>query len=166
MEPGTNGLHRVLFVCLGNICRSPMAEGMFTHLVEQAGRSEEFRIDSAGTSNWHVGTPPDPDAQRAMAERGIDISGQRCRQVRPEDFSDFDLLIAMDDSNRSILLRVAESSGVSDAKSKVRLLLEYAPQTGRTEVPDPWSGGSGAFETAYRLIEAGCTGLLESLPRR
>ncbi len=151
--------HRLLFVCLGNICRSPIAEGVFAHLAAQAGMSDLFAVDSAGTGAWHIGDPPDPRAVAAAARRGIDLSAQRARQLRAGDFGAFDLLLAMDKDNRSELLIRApgEHSG------KVRLFLDGAPELGVCEVPDPYYGGGNGFEEVLDLAEAGGRALLARL---
>lgn len=154
---------RILFVCLGNICRSPMAEGQFTHLVREAGLADDFIIDSAGTSGWHIGEPPDRDAQRAMRRRGVDISHQRSRKLLDGDFDEFDLLIAMDSQNLQDMRKGAGNSDGGKRAQKLRLLLDYAPQLSASSVPDPWSQGAAAFEQAIELIEAGCIGLLAAL---
>lgn len=148
----------VLFVCLGNICRSPMAEGMFRQIVEDAGVSSQFHIDSAGTGSWHIGRPPDPRAQQAMASRGIDISSQRARQIEREDFYRFDLLLAMDRSNYYRLLTLAPDV----CEEKVRLFLSYAPEIGVQDVPDPYFGGTEGFAYVLQLVEFACRGLLNS----
>lgn len=150
--------HRILFLCLGNICRSPMAEGVFRHLVESKGVAESFYVDSAGMGAWHTGDPPDKRGQQTLRKRGIDISGQRARQVRTADFEHFDLLVGMDQSNREALLGLAPQSQVH----KVRLLLEFAPDTGVEDVPDPYYGGASGFDRVYDLIDAGTKGLLAS----
>ncbi len=148
--------HRILFLCLGNICRSPMAEGVFRHLVESKGIAESFYVDSAGMGAWHTGDPPDERGQQTLRKRGIDISGQRARQVQAADFEDFDLLVGMDRSNRETLLGLAPEHHAH----KVRLLLEFAPGTGVEEVPDPYYGGASGFDKVYELIDAGTKGLL------
>jgi protein-tyrosine phosphatase len=114
---------RILFICLGNICRSPMAEGVFRRVVEEQGLANRFEIDSAGLGDWHVGQAPDTRAQAAALARGIDISRQCARQVRPEDFAYFDLLLVMDRSNRAELARLAPL----EARSKIRQFLDFAP---------------------------------------
>lgn len=151
--------HRILFLCLGNICRSPMAEGVFRHLVESKGLGEAFHIDSAGMGAWHTGDPPDERGQQTLRNRGIDISGQQARQVCADDFENFDLLIGMDHSNRETLMGLAPGQHTH----KVRLLLEFAPGTGVAEVPDPYYGGARGFEKVFDLIDAGTKGLLASL---
>jgi protein-tyrosine phosphatase len=150
---------RLLFVCLGNICRSPSAEGVMRGLVHEAGLQESIEVDSAGTGSWHVGCAPDPRAVAAARARGITLQGP-ARQVRPEDFGDFDLLLVMDRSNLSDLRQLAGSAG---ARAQVRLLREFDPASaaaGDLEVPDPYYGAAGGFEEVLDLVEAACTGLL------
>jgi protein-tyrosine phosphatase len=156
------GVSGVLFVCLGNICRSPMAEGMFRHAAAEAGALDLFRIDSAGTGAWHAGSAPDRRAQATLKKRGVDISGLRARQVELEDFHSFDLLLAMDASNRSDLLDIAPR----DMRGKVRLFLEYAPHLLVREVPDPYYGGADGFNEVLELVEAASAGLLDALLRK
>ena len=151
--------HRLLFVCLGNICRSPIAEGVFAHLAAQAGKGDLFEVDSAGTGAWHIGDPPDPRAVAAAARRGIDLSAQRARQLRAGDFDAFDLLLAMDRDNRSELLIRAPAAH----SGKVRLFLDGAPELGLREVPDPYYGGRYGFEEVLDLVEAGAHALLARL---
>jgi len=150
---------RLLFVCLGNICRSPIAEGVFASVAAQSGNGGLFELDSAGTGAWHIGNPPDPRAIAAAARRGIDLSGQRARQVRARDFSDFDLLLAMDMDNQAELLSLAPG----EHRGKVRLFLDDAPQLGSSEVPDPYYGGEHGFEEVLDLVEAGSRALLARL---
>jgi protein-tyrosine phosphatase len=151
--------HRILFVCLGNICRSPMAEGVFRQLVEAEGLAQRFEIDSAGLGSWHLGQAPDDRAQAAARTRGIDISGQSARQVRLEDFDRFDLLLVMDRSNLAELKRRAPA----EARAKIRPFLDFAPNTGTKDVPDPFYGGTEGFDHALDLIEAAARGLLAEL---
>jgi protein-tyrosine phosphatase len=153
---------RILFVCLGNICRSPTAEAVMRRLVADAGRAGEIEVDSAGTGPWHVGRPPDPRAAAAAAERGYALTGKG-RQVRERDFEDFDLLVALDRYNRSELQGMAPGHA---AQAKVRLLREFDPASAGAvdlDVPDPYSGGPRGFTEALDLIEAACRGLLASL---
>ena len=150
---------RVLMVCLGNICRSPLAQGVIERAVADAGIAVE--ADSAGVGGWHRGEPPDPRAQAAAAARGLDISGQRARQTRQADFEDFDLILAMDESNLAALER-ARPEG---ARARLALLLDHAPGPER-EVPDPYYGGADGFGRVVDLIEAGVAGLLEDLASR
>jgi len=151
--------HRILFVCLGNICRSPMAEGVFAHIVAEAGHGERFHIDSAGTGAWHVGNPPDPRAVSAAAERGIDLTSQRAREVRMQDFEKFDLILAMDSSNHEHLLRVAPE----EHSHKIRLFLDHLPEHETRDVPDPYYGGDEGFNAVLDLIEDGARVLLGRL---
>ena len=151
--------HRLLFVCLGNICRSPMAEGVFAHVATGAGYGERFTLDSAGTAGWHEGSPPDRRAQAAAAARGIDLSGLRARQVCKQDFIDFDMILAMDAANHEELLALSTKGSVH----KVRLFLDDAPETGQREVPDPYYGGDQGFEEVLDLVETGSRTLLARL---
>ena len=152
-------IHRLLFICLGNICRSPMAEGVFRRVIEEEGLAERFEIESAGLGDWHVGQPPDIRAQAAAEARGIDISGQCARQVEGTDFSRFDLLVVMDRSNYAELRRRAPR----EVHAKIRHFLEFAPHVGTKDVPDPFFGGAEGFDQALDLIEAAAQGLLASL---
>ena len=152
-------MKKVLFVCLGNICRSAMAEGVFRKMTYDAGHADDFEVDSAGTSNWHVGQPPDRQAQATILARGIDISGQRARQLTAGDFHDFDLIIAMDDQNKANIAAMAPPG----SKAQIAKLMDYAPVQNERNVPDPWSQGQEAFDHALDLVEAGCAGLLADM---
>jgi protein-tyrosine phosphatase len=152
-------LTRILFVCLGNICRSPSAEGVMRRLVERAGLRGEIELDSAGTGGWHVGEPPDPRARAAARARGIVLDGA-ARQVTPEDFERFDLIVAMDRSNVDNLEQIAPNG---PACEKIRLLRKFDPDSaGRSDldVPDPYYEGAQGFEVVLDLVEAACEGLL------
>jgi protein-tyrosine phosphatase len=156
---------RILFVCLGNICRSPTAEGVMRALVREAGVEESIELDSAGTGGWHVGSPPDDRATETALTRGIVLEGA-ARQVRREDFEDFDLIIAMDGSNLAELRRLEPDE---QARSRVRLLREFDPASaGRQDldVPDPYYGAGNGFEEVLNLVQAACLGLLEELRPR
>ena len=153
------GMIRVVFVCLGNICRSPIAEGVMRALVLRSGVEGQFLIDSAGTGNWHVGSPPDNRAQQVLLDKGIDISGLRGRQFGVPDFDAFDHIIAMDQSNYRDIQALYPSGG----SDKVRLLLSYAPELGLKDVPDPYYGGYDGFETVLDMVEVACERLLEDL---
>lgn len=148
--------HRVLFVCLGNICRSPMAEGVFRRVIEQEGVAHLFEIDSAGLGDWHVGQAPDSRAQAAARRRGMDISGQSARQITRGDFTRFDLLLAMDGSNVEELVQLAPNS----ERHKIRRFLDFAPHVDAQDVPDPFFGGCEGFDRALDLIEEAARGLL------
>ena len=155
--------HRLLFVCLGNICRSPTAEGVMRRLVADAGLDGEVVVDSAGTAGWHEGDPPDRRSQHEAKARGLDISGLRGRQVRAHDFERFDLLLAMDAENQRDLLHLAPDAA---AQGKVRLLREFDPAAvaaGDLEVGDPYYGGPEGFARVYDHIESACKGLLKHL---
>ncbi len=151
----------VLFVCLGNICRSPAAEGVFRALVVQVGLASKISTDSAGTSDWNVGRPPDPRAQAEAMRRGIDLSDLRARQVRADDFHHFDYLLAMDGSNLAALAAACPPS----RRQRLRLLLDFAPEAGRLEIGDPYSFGPDAFRQMFQLIEVGARGLLNHIVR-
>ncbi len=151
---------RLLFVCLGNICRSPTAEGVMRKLVNDAGLGERIEVDSAGTGSWHVGEPPDARATRAARHRGIALESV-ARQVVPRDFEEFDLILAMDGENARNLHRLARDDA---ARAKVRLLREFDPAAaGELDVPDPYYGGAGGFEEVLDLVHAACAALLERL---
>lgn len=144
----------VLFVCLGNICRSPLAEGVFRDLAARGGVDVE--IDSAGTGDWHLGHAPDERAQAVAGRNGLDISSLRARLVTPDDFHRFDRIVAMDASNLANLKAMRPHG----AKAKLDRLLDFADDVGLADVPDPYQGGPEGFDETYRLVEAGAKGLL------
>jgi protein-tyrosine phosphatase len=146
----------VLFICMGNICRSPTAEAVFRHYVENAGLSERISIDSAGTHDYHIGDPPDNRAQRTAQQRGYDMSKLRGRQVEEGDFRRFDYVLAMDETNLSILQRITPP----DSETRARLFLEYARHHAEREVPDPYYGGEDGFERVLDMVEDAAAGLL------
>ena len=150
---------RVLFVCLGNICRSPTAEGVFRHLLRTEAPQLAVEVDSAGTADYHVGGPPDFRSQRAALRRGIDLSGLRARQISRADFSRFDLILAMDRDN----LRDLDAMRPKNSPAQVQLFLEFAPQSAVTEVPDPYYGDAGSFEAVLDLTTAASRGLIAAL---
>ncbi|HEU5138187.1 MAG TPA: low molecular weight protein-tyrosine-phosphatase [Steroidobacteraceae bacterium] len=152
-------MRRVLFVCLGNICRSPTAEGVLRAIAAHEFPGLEIDIDSAGTADYHVGEPPDRRTLAAARRRGYDLAGLRARQVQPEDFRRFDYLLAMDHANLSEL----EARRPEDASARLALFLAFAPQAETLEVPDPYYGGTEDFERVLDLCESASRGLLERL---
>ena len=151
----------VLFVCMGNICRSPTAEGVFRHHANEAGLSDRVFIDSAGTHAYHVGEPPDRRAVAAAERRGVSLQDLQARRVSDEDFDRFDYIIAMDEDNVARL----QEQGSPEHHSKVRLFLEFS-SSGEQEVPDPYYGGAAGFERVLDLVEDASRGLLETLFKR
>jgi protein-tyrosine phosphatase len=152
-------MKRVLFVCTGNICRSPTAEGVFRKLVADAGLADLIATDSAGTHGYHVGEPPDHRMQAAARRRGYDLSRLRARRVAREDFHRFDLVLAMDREHHGILAGLAPPS----AGHKVKLMMEFGRRSALEEVPDPYYGGPEGFELVLDLLEDAAEGLLEML---
>ena len=148
--------YSVLMVCMGNICRSPTAEGVFRHLVREAGMEDEVRIDSAGTLDYHVGAPPDERSQRHALRRGYDLSGQRARQVSQDDFERFDLVLAMDWQNLEELRELCPPQH----QHKLRRLMEFAPPGLSDVVADPYYGAQDGFERVLDHVEEACRGLL------
>lgn len=149
----------VLFVCLGNICRSPMAEGVFRHLVKDAGLQHAIRVDSAGTGAWHVGEPPHHGTRRVLEGRGIDTAGLVARQVAPADLEEFAYIVAMDRENLGNLERLRSGP----AGRKVHLLSDFMENPKVRDVPDPWYTGN--FELVYEMVDEGCRGLLAQIRR-
>ncbi|MGA6115099.1 MULTISPECIES: low molecular weight protein-tyrosine-phosphatase [Agrobacterium] len=148
----------ILFVCMGNICRSPTAEGVLRHLADDAAVSDQLAIDSAGTGGWHAGEAPDPRSIAMARWHGIDISSQRARQVTRTDFETFDLILAMDENNLANLLQ----SSPEKHRHKIHLFMDYA--AGRREnVPDPYYGAEDGFLGVYNMLLAGCRSLLEKM---
>ena len=152
---------KLLFVCLGNICRSPAAEGVFLNLLNERGLSDRFMVDSAGTGGWHTGNPADRRMQAAAARRGIPLPS-RARQISLDDLSDFDLILTMDDANLTAVQSLAREAG-RRAKATVRPMLSYAQRFDETEVPDPYYGGEAGFEHVLDLLEDACSNLLDEL---
>lgn len=152
-------MHKVLFVCLGNICRSPTAEGVFRAQVAAAGLSEVIGIDSAGTAAWHIGKAPDQRAQAAATRRGYDLTALRGRQVAVADFGEFDYILAMDRSNLADLLAQCPA----EQRHKVRLFLSFSSQWQDHEVPDPYYGGADGFDQVLDMVEDAAHGLLSDI---
>ncbi|MEJ2361481.1 MAG: low molecular weight phosphotyrosine protein phosphatase [Gammaproteobacteria bacterium] len=153
---------RVLFVCMGNICRSPTAHGVFRALVQERNLQKLIEIDSAGTHAYHTGEPPDSRAQNTATQRGIDLSDLRARAVKVRDFERYDYILAMDESNYEDLLEQCPD----EAKQKVYLFLNFAPQLNRRSVPDPYYGGIKGFENVYDMIDHAARGLLDDIEQR
>lgn len=152
VEPGAS----VLFVCLGNICRSPMAEGVFRAAADRAGLTGRVRADSAGIGDWHVGSPPDPRAVQAARRRGYDLASLRGRKVEATDFARFGWILAMDEAN----LQALSEMKPRDFVGHLGLLLDFAPALGVREVPDPYYGGPEGFDRVLDLVEPAMTGLI------
>ncbi|MBI3545511.1 MAG: low molecular weight phosphotyrosine protein phosphatase [Gammaproteobacteria bacterium] len=152
---------KVLFVCLGNICRSPTAEGVFRHLVQKEKLEKFLEIDSAGTHAYHVDAPPDERAQAACARRGIDIAHLRGRRATADDIREFDYVLAMDRENYENLRAISPA----EHQSKIRLFMEFAPNRREREVPDPYFGGISGFDRVLDMIEDAAQGLLEDIRR-
>lgn len=151
---------RVLFVCMGNICRSPLAQGVFEALLRREGLQHEVCADSAGTGAWHVGSPPDERAQRSARARGLDLGSQRARRISPEDCESFDYVLTMDEDNYRVVAALCRGSAV------VRPFLDFATDSPEREIPDPYYGGPDGFEYVLDLVEEASEGLLEDIRRR
>ena len=150
---------RVLFVCLGNICRSPLAEAVFRHRVEERGWTDRFEIDSAGTSGWHRGAPPDARSAEVARRRGIEVAGAS-RRVVAADLRRFHYVIAMDEENLDALRELQASAG---GTAQVRRLREFEPRAASLDVPDPYYGGPHGFDRVLDQVEAACRGLLDEV---
>jgi protein-tyrosine phosphatase len=151
---------RVLFVCMGNICRSPLAQGVFENVLRREGFEGEVFVDSAGTGAWHVGEPPDERAQRSARLRGLDLSSQRARRISPEDCQNFDYILTMDEENYRMVASLCRGSAV------VRPFLDFATDSPEREVPDPYYGGPEGFDHVLDLVEEASEGLLEDIRER
>lgn len=151
---------RILFFCMGNICRSPTAEGVMRAKLKAAGL--DVAVDSAGTHGYHVGAPPDERAMEHAARRGYDLSSLRARQLVAEDFTRFDLVLGMDDDNVARAARLCPPG----ERHRLQLLLNYAPRASKRQVPDPYYGGAAGFDEVLDLVEAACDGLIEALRTR
>ena len=151
---------RVLFICMGNICRSPIAQGVFENVARREGLENEIFVDSAGTGSWHVGSPPDERAIKSARSRGLDISAQRARQISRDDCENFDYVLTMDEENYRAVAALCHGSAV------VRPFLDFAADSLEREVPDPYYGGSEGFERVLDLVEEASEGLLEDIRER
>ena len=149
----------ILFVCMGNICRSPAAEIIFRHQVAQAGLEGDLFIDSAGTISYHTGNPPDPRMSETLTRRGYEVRG-RARQIQPEDLERFDLILTMDEDN---LADVRALDGKNQFSDKIRAFVEYLENHDAPRIPDPYYGGQKGLETVIELLEDGCTGLIHQI---
>jgi len=158
----SKGNIKVLFVCLGNICRSPTAEGVFRHIVQESGHESWITTDSAGTHAYHVGEQPDRRAQQTALSRGIDISDLRGRKAISDDFNEFDYVLAMDDENYQMLEQICPA-GMNE---KLHLFLDFSQDFSETQVPDPYYGGDQGFEHVFDLVESASKGLLEDIKKR
>ena len=152
---------KLLFVCLGNICRSPAAEGVFLHLLREHGLEDCVVVDSAGTGSWHVGNKADPRMRAAAERRGIHLPS-RARQIELDDFSRFDLVVTMDSENLRNVRSLAKEAG-NKATATIRPMLSYARSTQLEDVPDPYYGGEQGFEQVLDLLEDACSGLIEEI---
>jgi len=153
---------KVLFVCMGNICRSPTAHGVFRALVEKEGLSRVIEIDSAGTHAYHVGSAPDKRAQATAKERGIDISDLVARRVNPDDFDLYDFVVAMDQDNYLSLSEICPDRHVD----RIYMFMDFADRMRTREVPDPYYGGPSGFDRVFDLVEAASEGLLQEIRQR
>ena len=151
---------RVLFVCAGNICRSPIAQGVFENVLRREGLEREVEVDSAGTGAWHVGSPPDERAQRSAGLRGLDLSTQRARRFSRDDCANFDYVLTMDEEKYAMISAICRGSAV------VRPFLDFAPDSPEREVPDPYYGGARGFEHVLDLAEEASEGLLDDIRKR
>jgi protein-tyrosine phosphatase len=150
---------KVLFVCMGNICRSPTAEGVFRKVIEDRNTADRFLIDSAGTHAYHVGEPSDSRAQQTAKRRGVDLSKIRARKVSPSDFEYFDHVLAMDADNYHMLL----AASPEEHQHKIALFLDYAPDHSEQDVPDPYYGGANGFEHVFDLVEDASQGFYQTV---
>ena len=152
---------QVLFVCMGNICRSPTAHGVFQSLVDENGLTEYIHVDSAGTHSYHIGNPPDPRSQATAQRRGVDLSTLSARRFVSSDFRDFDYLLAMDNNNLADMLAIKPDDG----RARAELMLAYSQRFAEREIPDPYFGNDG-FELVYDMIDDAARGLLEKIRQR
>lgn len=162
IEKGASQMTKVLFVCMGNICRSPSAQGVFRKMVTDAGLDGCVLIESAGTHAYHVGEPPDGRAQQAAKRRGYEIGDLRARQITQEDFRNFDLILAMDWENLALLQQQCPRAH----KHKLHLLMRFAGEHDAATVPDPYYGGPEGFNTVLDYVEDACQGLIEVVRKR
>ena len=162
-EAKAKAMVKVLFVCMGNICRSPMAEGVFRRMLEGVGLAEQIYVDSAGTHSYHIGAPPDTRSQATTLRRGVDLRSLRARLVTASDLVEFDYVLAMDRDNFEHLQVLCPDP---ELRRRVQLFLDFAPDLPEREVPDPYYGGSGGFERVMDLVEEAARGLLIQIRER
>ena len=153
---------KVLFVCLGNICRSPTAHGVFEKLIADEGMQDVIGIDSCGTGAWHIGQPPDERTQRAAKERGYDLGHLRARKFSVDDFAEFDYILSMDTRNLADVIKKAPD----DYGGVIKLFLDYSEERNILEVPDPYYGGDEGFERVFNIVESACQGLMKELKEK
>ncbi len=159
-------MYKVLFVCTGNICRSPTAEGVFRQIVGHAGLGDVISVDSAGIGSWHVGDPPDARAVETALNNGVDISSLRARKVVRDDFKDFDLIIALDSTHLRALEEMRPGFSPDHDRAVLELMMRFAPQYGTDDVPDPYYGGQKGFQNVFDMIKSACEGLLNHIRER
>lgn len=155
----TKHISSILFICLGNICRSPLAEGVFRHEATKRGVINQLSIDSAGTGGWHIGNPPDPRSVETAAGHGIDISHQVCRRLSRDDFNSFDIILGMDNSN----IIDATSANHASGSAQIMLFTQFAQMGDNLDIEDPYYGGAAGFETAYQMIKQASVNSLDRL---
>lgn len=153
----------VLFVCMGNICRSPTAEGVFKHVVNEAGLSDQITVDSAGTHSYHIGESPDKRSQEKAKENGVDLSSQRARKALAEDFERFDYIVAMDQSNYENLKRLTTNQ---EQLKQLFLFMDFSSEWDNNEVPDPYYGGINGFQEVFDMVTSASHGLLERIKKK
>ncbi len=159
-------MYKVLFVCTGNICRSPTAEGVFRQIVGHAGLGDVISVDSAGIGSWHVGDPPDARAVETALNNGVDIRSLRARKVVRDDFKDFDLIIALDSTHLRALEEMRPGFSPDHDRAVLELMMRFAPQYGTDDVPDPYYGGQKGFQNVFDMIKSACEGLLNHIRER